>query len=58
MDNIPLAERMRPRDLDQVVGQEHLREAEPAASGACLADAAVRGWLELPNFDHAVDKGE
>ncbi len=24
MDNIPLAERMRPRDLDQVVGQEHL----------------------------------
>ena len=24
MDNIPLAERMRPRDLDQVVGQAHL----------------------------------
>lgn len=23
-DNIPLAERMRPRDLDEVVGQEHL----------------------------------
>lgn len=42
------------RFLDLVVGQEHLREAEPAASGACLADAAVRGWLELPNFDHAV----
>ena len=42
------------RCLDLVIGQEHQREVDPVASGACLADAAARGWIELPNLDHGV----
>jgi ATP-dependent helicase HrpB len=44
------------RFLDLVIAQEHQRELDPAASGACLAEAAVRGWLELTNLDHAAQQ--
>jgi ATP-dependent helicase HrpB len=44
------------RFLDLVVDQQHRREVDPVASGRCLADAAARGWLELPNIDHAVQQ--
>jgi ATP-dependent helicase HrpB len=44
------------RFLDLVVDQQHRRELDPVASGRCLADAAARGWLELPNIDHAVQQ--
>jgi ATP-dependent helicase HrpB len=44
------------RFLDLVLGREHRREVDPVASGVCLADAAARGWLELPNMDHAVQQ--
>lgn len=42
------------RFLDLVIGQEHQREVDPVTSGACLADAAARGWMDLPNLDHGV----
>ena len=42
------------RFLDLVIAHEHQRDVDPTATGACLADAAVRGWLELPNLDHSV----
>lgn len=40
------------RFLDLVVDHQHRREVDPVAAGRCLADAAVRGWIELPNLDH------
>ena len=42
------------RFLDLVIGHEHQRETEPEAAGQCLADAATRGWIDLPNLDHGV----
>lgn len=42
--------------LDLVVDQQHRREVDPVASGQCLADAHARGWLDLPNLDHAVQQ--
>ncbi len=44
------------RFLDLVIAQEHQRELDPVASGVCLADAAMRGWIELPNLDHAAQQ--
>lgn len=44
------------RFLDLVVDHQHRREVDPVASGQCLADAVARGWLELPNLDHAVQQ--
>src|SRR5208283_4399165 len=31
---------------------EHQREADPKASGRCLAEAFRKGYYELPLFDH------
>ncbi len=42
------------RFRDLVVGHEHQREVEPEAAGRCLADAAMRGWFDLPNLGHEV----
>ncbi|MFA6546864.1 MAG: ATP-dependent helicase C-terminal domain-containing protein, partial [Limisphaerales bacterium] len=42
------------RFRDLVIGQEHQREVEPVAAGRCLAEAAMRGWFELPNLSHEV----
>ncbi len=39
---------------DLVIGHEHQRETDPEASGRCLAQAAMRGWFELPNLSHEV----
>jgi len=44
------------RFLDLVIDHEHQRDLDPVASGACLADAAVRGWIELANLDHAAQQ--
>jgi len=44
------------RFLGLVVEQRHRREADPTAAGDCLADAAGRGWLDLPNLDHRVQQ--
>jgi ATP-dependent helicase HrpB len=40
------------RCLGLVIGQEHQREVDPAASGKVIADAYGRGWFDLPKFDH------
>jgi ATP-dependent helicase HrpB len=40
------------RFLDLVIDHEHQSETDPAAAGRCLADAAARGWIELPKFGH------
>lgn len=42
------------RFRELVIGHEHLREVEPVAAGRCLAEAAMRGWFELPNLSHEV----
>jgi ATP-dependent helicase HrpB len=42
------------RFRDLVIGHEHQRETDPEAAGRCLAQAAVRGWFELPNLSHEV----
>ncbi len=42
------------RFLDLVMSHEHQRDVDPVAAGACLADAATRGWIDLPNLDHGV----
>jgi len=44
------------RFLDLVVEQKHRREVDPVASGQCLAEAHLRGWLDLPNLDHGVQQ--
>ena len=41
--NAPLAARLRPRTLDEVVGQEHLLGAGHAAAGADRGRPAVLG---------------
>jgi ATP-dependent helicase HrpB len=40
------------RFRDLVIHHEHQREADPQASGRCLAEAHRRGWFELPLFNH------
>lgn len=42
------------RFQDLVIHHEHQREAEPEASGRCLAEAHRKGWFELPLFNHEV----
>ncbi len=42
----------RVRFLDLVIGTDHLREVDPARSGACLAEAFGRGAFDLPQLDH------
>jgi ATP-dependent helicase HrpB len=37
---------------DLVIHHEHQREMDPAASGRCLAEAAVKPYFELPLFTH------
>jgi ATP-dependent helicase HrpB len=37
---------------DLVIHHEHQREVDPAASGRCLAEAALKPWFELPLFTH------
>jgi ATP-dependent helicase HrpB len=37
---------------DLVIYHEHQREIDPAASGNCLAEAAVKPYFELPLFTH------
>jgi ATP-dependent helicase HrpB len=40
------------RFRDLVIHHEHQREAEPEASGRCLAEAHRKGYFELPLFNH------
>jgi ATP-dependent helicase HrpB len=40
------------RFQDLVIHWEHQRQADPAASGRCLAEAHRKGWFELPLFTH------
>jgi ATP-dependent helicase HrpB len=42
------------RFLDLLLQHEHESEVDPAASGQALANAHLKGYFELPNFDHAV----
>lgn len=42
------------RFMDLVIHHEHQREVEPGASGMTLAEAARRGFFELPLFNHEV----
>ncbi len=42
------------RFRDLVIHHEHQREADPRASGRCLAEAQRKGWFELPLFNHEV----
>ncbi len=37
---------------DLLIHHEHQREADPAASGRCLAEAALADYFELPLFNH------
>ncbi len=40
------------RFRDLVIHHEHQRDAEPAASGRCLAEAYRKGYFELSLFNH------
>ena len=42
------------RFQDLVIHHEHQREADPEAAGRCLAEAARKGWFELPLFNHGL----
>jgi ATP-dependent helicase HrpB len=42
------------RFRDLVIHHEHQREVDPVAAGRCLAEAARKGWFELPNFNHEI----
>ncbi|MFM8880162.1 MAG: ATP-dependent helicase HrpB [Verrucomicrobiota bacterium] len=42
----------RIRFLDLVVATEHQKDADPAQSGRCLAEAFARGGFDLPQLDH------
>jgi ATP-dependent helicase HrpB len=42
------------RFQDLVLDHEHQREADPAASGRCLAAAYGKGYFELPQFNHEI----
>lgn len=42
----------RMRDL--VIAKQFLGEVDPDASGHCLAEAHLKGWFELPLFNHDV----
>ncbi|HEX4646153.1 MAG TPA: ATP-dependent helicase C-terminal domain-containing protein, partial [Verrucomicrobiae bacterium] len=40
------------RFRDLVIHHEHQRDVDPTASGRCLAEAARKGYFELPLFNH------
>ena len=40
------------RFRDLVIHHEHQRDADPKASGRCLAEAYRKGYFELPLFNH------
>jgi ATP-dependent helicase HrpB len=40
------------RFLDLLIAHEHQSEIDPAASGRALANAHLKGWFEIPMFDH------
>jgi ATP-dependent helicase HrpB len=40
------------RFRDLIIAHEHQREVDPEAAGRCLAEAFLKGWFELPKFDH------
>ncbi|HZV35888.1 MAG TPA: ATP-dependent helicase C-terminal domain-containing protein, partial [Verrucomicrobiae bacterium] len=40
------------RFRDLVIHHEHQRDADPEASGRCLAEAFRKGYFELPLFNH------
>jgi ATP-dependent helicase HrpB len=40
------------RFRDLIIHHEHQREADPKASGRCLAEAYRKGYFELPLFNH------
>jgi ATP-dependent helicase HrpB len=42
------------RLVDLVIHHEHQREVVPEAAGRALAEAARRGWFELPLLNHEV----
>ncbi len=42
------------RFKDLVIGKQFLGEVDPDASGHCLAEAHLKGWFELPLFNHEV----
>jgi ATP-dependent helicase HrpB len=42
------------RFQDLVIHHEHQRDVDPEAAGRCLAEAARKGWFELPLFNHAL----
>ena len=35
---------------DLIIAHEHQRDVDPEAAGACIADAYLKGYFELPNF--------
>ena len=39
---------------DLVIGKQFLGEVDPDASGHCLAESHLKGWFELPLFNHEV----
>jgi ATP-dependent helicase HrpB len=39
---------------DLLIDHQHQRELDPVASGQCLADAYVKGYFELPLFNHEI----
>lgn len=42
------------RFLDLLIDHEHQSDTDPDASGKCLAEAHLKGWFEIPMFDHSV----
>ena len=42
------------RFRDLIIHHEHQRETEPTASGLCLAEAAGKGYFELPLLNHEI----
>jgi len=42
------------RFQDLVIHHEHQKEVVPAASGKALAEAYLKGWFELPMFNHEI----
>ncbi len=42
------------RFRDLLIGKQFLGEVDPDAAGHCLAEAHLKGWFELPLFNHEV----
>lgn len=41
---------------DLVIHHEHQREVDDEAAGDCLARAYLKGWFDLPNFNHGLQQ--